>query len=109
MTSASQDGFVQRSEVRRLTPELAEMYAAKKDKTLTRDLNAIVSTGLVERKGHKYRARREMILAFLPLVRREQFVEALREAKPIETAATAERPGRPPKRRRARQLELAVG
>lgn len=34
--------------IRHLTPGLAEMYAGKHDKTITRDLNALVAEGLVE-------------------------------------------------------------
>jgi Fic family protein len=49
-----------------LTPRLAKAYAGKTRKTLTRDVNAVVTAGLVERKPSGLRARREDVLAFLP-------------------------------------------
>lgn len=48
-----------------LTPRLALAYAGKGAKTVTRDLNALVSRGLIDRVGSRVRARREIILAFL--------------------------------------------
>jgi hypothetical protein len=39
-------------------------------KTVQRDLNALVEMGLIARNGRKVRARREVILAFLPLRRK---------------------------------------
>ena len=53
--------------VAELTPRLAKAYAGKTAKTLQRDLNALVEMGLIVRDGRKVRARREVILAFLPL------------------------------------------
>jgi Fic family protein len=50
-----------------LTPRLAKAYAGKTAKTVQRDLNALVEMGLILREGRKVRARREVILAFLPL------------------------------------------
>jgi len=58
--------------LRRLTPELAELYARKTTKTLTRDVNRIVEMGLAERVDAGLRARREVILAFLPRMTRER-------------------------------------
>lgn len=52
-----------------LTPRLAKAYATKTSKTLQRDLNALVDLGLILRDGKRVRARREVILAFLPLRR----------------------------------------
>jgi len=49
-----------------LTPRLAKAYAGKTRKTLTRDVNAVVEVGLVERTPSGLRARREAVLAFLP-------------------------------------------
>ena len=54
------------SEIRRLTSRLAEAYATKTPKTLARDLNELVEMGLVERRPEGFRAKREIILAFLP-------------------------------------------
>lgn len=58
---------VEVGKVAELTPRLAKAYAGKTAKTLQRDLNALVEMGLIVRDGRKVRARREVILAFLPL------------------------------------------
>ena len=50
-----------------LTPRLAKAYAGRTSKTVQRDLNALVEIGLIVRESRKVRARREVILAFLPL------------------------------------------
>jgi hypothetical protein len=42
-------------------------YTRKTPKTLSRDSNALVDMGLLERSAEGYRARMETILAFLPL------------------------------------------
>jgi Fic family protein len=49
-----------------LTPRLAKTYAGISAKTLQRDLAAVEEMELVERKPEGVRARRELILAFLP-------------------------------------------
>ncbi|MCX6865064.1 MAG: Fic family protein, partial [Verrucomicrobia bacterium] len=59
--------WVEVRKVAELTPRLAKAYAGKTAKTLQRDLNALVEMGLIARDGRKVRARREVILAFLPL------------------------------------------
>lgn len=56
-----------RAGLRRLTPELAELYAGKTDKTLTRDLNAIRGLGLIRSTASGWEAAREQILAYMPL------------------------------------------
>jgi len=61
---------VPRQDIRHLTPTLAEAYAGKKDKTVSRDLNKLIEMGLLERTPHGYRAKVETTSAFLP-VRRE--------------------------------------
>lgn len=53
-------------EVSMLSPRLAKAYARKTRKTLTRDVNALEESGLVERTPAGLRARREIVLAFLP-------------------------------------------
>ena len=60
------DDPVPTNRLRRLTPELAEMYAKKTAKTLTRDINHLVEMELAVRDEKGVRARREIILAFLP-------------------------------------------
>jgi Fic family protein len=58
--------------VTELTTRLAKAYAGKTSKTVQRDLNALVEMGLIARDGRRVRARREIILAFLPLRRRTE-------------------------------------
>jgi Fic family protein len=64
------DDFVQVNKLRHLNPRLAEMYAGKTPKTLTRDLNNLKRNGLIERSKKGIRARKEIILAFLPRVKK---------------------------------------
>jgi len=59
-------GWVSRSDIPDLSARLAREYSVKTPKTLSRDINAVVKMGLVERSGRKVRARKGMILAFLP-------------------------------------------
>ena len=58
------------------TPRLAKTYAGISAKTLQRDLAAVEEMELIERKSGSVRARRELILAFLPWRRRETMAEA---------------------------------
>jgi Fic family protein len=62
------DDFVPRAKLAMLTPGLAEAYANKKSKTVTRDLNALERLELIERTPKGLRARREVMLSFLPRV-----------------------------------------
>lgn len=64
------DGLVKRNELRRLTPELAEMYAGKTDKTLTRDLNKLRTLGLISRQGSSVRSQIHVMDAFMPKTQR---------------------------------------
>jgi Fic family protein len=57
---------VPRSEMTRLTPELAAMYATKTDKTLTRDLNVLRKMDLLRRQRAGYVPRNDVILGFMP-------------------------------------------
>ena len=60
---------VPRARLRRLTPALAEAYAGKQTKTVTRDINVLVELGLVERSGPGLvRARTELMLRFVPQI-----------------------------------------
>lgn len=63
------DRGVRRSEIRRLTPELAEMYAGKTDKTLTRDVNRLQELGLLRRSGNLLYSCIDQMDAFLPIVK----------------------------------------
>lgn len=49
-----------------ISPRIAEEYAHKTKKTLVRDLNELMRLGLIERGPDGYRAKREIILSFLP-------------------------------------------
>ena len=94
--SAKPEG-VRRGDLVRLSPEVASLYARKTPKTLSRDVNALIGMGLMEeREDGNCRAKRETILAFLPL-RRQPPVEAgvarLADAGP----AKARTGGAPPK------------
>lgn len=59
-------GPASRGKIRILSERLAEAYANKTDKTLTRDLNALLQMGLIRRVGDGYLVSRERISAFLP-------------------------------------------
>ncbi len=61
------DDWVEVGKITELTPRLAKAYAGKTAKTVQRDLNTLVEMGLLARDGRSIRARREVILAFLPL------------------------------------------
>ncbi|MGH3932154.1 MAG: Fic family protein [Pseudonocardiaceae bacterium] len=63
------DRGVRRAEIRRLTPELAEMYASKTDKTLSRDVNRLHELGLIRRQGNLWWSRIDLMDAFLPIAR----------------------------------------
>jgi Fic family protein len=62
------DSYSRRAQITTLTPELTEAYAGKGSKTVTRDLNALNKLDLIERTSSGIRARRELILSFLPRV-----------------------------------------
>jgi hypothetical protein len=55
------------AQLSQVTPRVAAAYARKTGKTLSRDLNALMETGLLQKtEDGKYRAKKELILAFLP-------------------------------------------
>jgi hypothetical protein len=60
------DRVVAKVELRHLTPELAELYAGKTTKTLTRDVNALLETDLIQRNEGGYRTNEDVILGFMP-------------------------------------------
>jgi Fic family protein len=61
------EGVVPRAKLKVLTPELAQKYAVKEDKTLSRDLNRLVALRLIARLGrHGYLANSRVMEAFLP-------------------------------------------
>lgn len=63
------DRGVRRAEIRRLTPELAEMYAGKTEKTLTRDVNRLQELGLLRRRGNLLYSCIDQMDAFLPIAK----------------------------------------
>jgi Fic family protein len=58
---------VAKKDIPRLTPELAEICAASGPKTLTRDLNELVSIGLLRSVDGGYRADSEALMSLLPM------------------------------------------
>lgn len=58
---------VPRANLRSVSPRIAEAYAGKTDKAITRDLNALVGMGLVRRGRQGVIANRSVVRAFLPL------------------------------------------
>jgi Fic family protein len=54
-------------QLRRLTPELAELYATRSNKTISHDVNALRRLGLIEGSAKAgYRAKVELMAAFIP-------------------------------------------
>ena len=60
-------GWVEVGKVTKLSVRLAAAYAGNTTKTTQRDISALLEMGLIQRDGNKIRARRELILSFLPL------------------------------------------
>ena len=54
------------SKLRTLSPQVAEMYAGKTRKTVTRDLNRLESMNLIRRRGRMVCARGDVLFGFLP-------------------------------------------
>ncbi len=63
----AKDDWVTVADIPELTPRLAKAYAGKTTKTVQRDVNQLEKMNLIRREGRKIRARREIILSFLPL------------------------------------------
>ncbi len=59
------------SQIRYISPRIAEMYASKTDKTVQRDISALVEMKLIAKSRDGIRARKEIMLAFLSPVREE--------------------------------------
>lgn len=59
---------VPRSQLTTLTSGLALQYAGKQSKTLTRDLNSLLTTDLIAQVPNgRYRARHELMFTFMPI------------------------------------------
>jgi len=67
--SIASGGKAKISSLRTLTPRLAEQYTGKTQKTVSRDLSELEGMGLLARHGDSVRARKELVLQFLPMVR----------------------------------------
>ena len=55
---------VPRSELRKISPQIAEAYASRGDRTLARDLSVLLDSKLIVRTEGGYRANHEVIQAF---------------------------------------------
>jgi len=64
---SSQEKAVSRAQIAQVSPRIATAYARKTDMTLTRDLNELLRMGLIVKEHGAYRARKEIILGFLPV------------------------------------------
>lgn len=60
------DRPVPRGDLEGLTPKIAKLYAGTGPRVLSRDLNRLEGLQLIGRSGRGYRARAEVVLAFLP-------------------------------------------
>lgn len=68
---SSRADFIPMNAVRHISIRMAEAYANKTDKTVQRDVNALVKMELVEKNRTGVRARQELIRAFLPQKRND--------------------------------------
>lgn len=59
---------VSKRDISHLSPELASTYATCGPRTLARDLNELVSVGLLYTEGERYGAASDVLLSLLPLV-----------------------------------------
>ena len=59
-------GWVNRADIPEISAVLAREYSSRTARTLSRDLNALATMGLVESDGRRVRAGKGLILAFLP-------------------------------------------
>ena len=64
------------NQIRRLTPQLAELYAGKTLKTVMRDVNALIKMGIIERSGKNVRPATSKLEAFIPIRREPKILSA---------------------------------
>lgn len=62
-------GPVPKSGIRTISPRIAAAYSGKTDKTIKRDLNFLEEMGMIVKEPNGYRARAELMAAFLPMKR----------------------------------------
>jgi len=60
---------IPRSKLSLISPRMAQAYALKGDKTLSRDIHALIDMGLITAVRGGYKASKDIILAFRPLRR----------------------------------------
>lgn len=60
------DGYIRKSDIRYANTELAKLYEGKSQKTMTRDLNALIECHLARQQGDRYASNIELMAAFLP-------------------------------------------
>lgn len=61
------DAYTPPARIRRQTPELAELYLGRQQKTVSRDVNRLAELDLIERTAAGVRPRTERVAAFLPM------------------------------------------
>ena len=66
LAMSERGGFIKPSEIKQLTSQIATDYATKTPKTVSRDVNRLKKMGLIESGVGGYRAKTEMMIAFLP-------------------------------------------
>ena len=64
--SLLKDGPIRISKIPEISARMAAAYAKKTRKTMVRDVNKLINLGLFERTKEGIRAKKEIILAFLP-------------------------------------------
>ena len=64
--SFATDESIRLSKIPEVSTRMAAAYAKKTRKTMVRDVNKLINMGLMERTKEGVRAKREVILAFLP-------------------------------------------
>jgi hypothetical protein len=57
---------IRRGQLRQMSPALAEAYAKKTERTLTRDLNTLEKDGLIFRTEFGWYPNSDSVLAFMP-------------------------------------------
>ena len=64
--SELKEGEFDLANIKKVSPRIAEHYANKGQKTITRDINYLIDKKLLLKKGKKYMVNRQQIIAFLP-------------------------------------------
>lgn len=67
---------IARAELRHLSPQLAELYARKTERTLTRDLDDLIERTLIRRRRDGYVPASDRVMAFMPHARERNGPEA---------------------------------